>query len=85
VASAGQGKRQRGSIRKRGNSYLVEVYPGVDPLTGLRRYLNGSSTDEKEALRILTQLVAEVDQQRHARTHATLGYAIDEWLRVHEL
>jgi integrase len=85
VASAAQKKRQRGSIRKRGNSYLVEVYAGIDPLTGRRRYLNGSTTDEKESRRILARLVAEVDAQRHARTNATLGYAIDEWLRVHEL
>ncbi|MDQ3151698.1 MAG: hypothetical protein M3R63_08265 [Actinomycetota bacterium] len=26
--------RQRGSIRKRGNSYQVRVSAGVDPLTG---------------------------------------------------
>ncbi len=61
-------KRARGSIRRRGNSYLVEVYGGIDPLTGKRIYLNGSTTDPNEAERIKTRLLAEVDGQRHART-----------------
>ncbi|HWE90839.1 MAG TPA: hypothetical protein VG317_15380 [Pseudonocardiaceae bacterium] len=78
-------RRQRGSIRQRGNLYLVEVYAGIGPLTGRRHYLNGSTTDEAEAERILTRLLAQVDAQRHARTNATLRYAIEEWLRVHEL
>jgi hypothetical protein len=61
------------------------VYAGIDPVTGRRRYLNGSTTDEAEAERILTRLLAQVDEERHARTNATLGYAIQEWLRDAEL
>lgn len=75
-------KRARGSIRQRGNSFLIEVYAGIDPVTGRRLYLNGSTTDEKEAERIRTRLLAQVDEQRHARTNATLGYAVREWLRL---
>jgi hypothetical protein len=78
-------RRQQGSIRKRGNSFRVLVYAGLDPLSGKRVYLDESTTDEAEAQRILNRLRAEVDAQRHARTNATLGYAIGEWLRVHEL
>lgn len=78
-------KRRRGSIRKRGNSYLVEVYAGIDPLSGKRVYLNGSTTNEREAEKILTRLLAEVDAQRHARTKGTLRTAIEEWLKVHQI
>lgn len=61
------------------------VYAGLDPLTGKRVYLNGSTTNAAEAQRILTRFRAQVDSQRHARTKAILGYAIDEWLRIQEL
>lgn len=37
-------------IRKRGNSHQVNVYAGLDPLTGWRLYLSGSSTDLNEAV-----------------------------------
>jgi hypothetical protein len=64
---------------------LIEVYAGIDPVTGRRLYLNGSTTDEREAERIRTRLLAQVDEQRHARTNASLGYAIGEWLRLTDL
>jgi integrase len=85
VSRPAKSKRARGSIRRRGNSYLVEVYAGIDPVTGRRLYLNGSTTDEKEAERIRTRLLAQVDEQRHARTNATLGYVVREWLRLTDL
>jgi integrase len=78
-------KRERGSIRRRGSSFLVEVYGGIDPLTGRRVYLNGSTTDEAEAERIRTRLLSQVDQQRHAKTKASLRTAIEEWLKIHEV
>jgi len=36
VANAGGVRRERGSIERRGDSYRVKVYAGVDPLTGHR-------------------------------------------------
>jgi integrase len=84
VAKNENKRRQRGSIRRRGNSLQVMVYAGLDPLTGRRMYLTDSTTDEAEAQRILTRLQAEVDAQRSARTRATLGAALDKWLTVHE-
>jgi hypothetical protein len=39
-------QRVRGQIRRRGNSLQVVVYAGLDPLTGKRVYLRGSTTDE---------------------------------------
>jgi integrase len=84
--AAGGGKRRpsRGHIQKRGNSYRVSVWAGVDPLTGKDMRLSESTTDEAEAQRILTRLLSQVDEQRNARTRATLGYTLDAWLDVHE-
>ena len=64
MATNGGGRCQRGSIRRRGNSFQVMVYAWLDPLTGRRMYLTASTTDEVEVQRILTRLQAEVDVQR---------------------
>ena len=85
VANDGIKRRQLGSIRRRGNSLQVLVYAGLDPLTGQRMYLSESTTDEAESKRILNRLRAEVESQQQARTRATLGAALDAWLRVHEV
>ena len=53
-------------------------------MTGRPNYLSESSKDDKEAARILRRLLTEVDEQRNPRTKATLGAAIDTWLRLHE-
>jgi integrase len=78
------GRRQRGHIRKRGGSFQVLVYAGVDPLTGKDHYLTESTRDETEAQKILTRLLAAVDERRNPRTKATLGAAVASWLRTHE-
>lgn len=83
--TSGNGRRQRGHIRRRGGSFQVLVYAGVDPLTGKDNYLVESTRDEKEAQKILTRLLSQVDEQRNARTKATLGAALDEWLGNHEV
>lgn len=77
-------KRPEGSIRQRGSSYQVRVYAGVDPVTGKANYLTESTKDEKDADRILRRLLTEVDEQRSPRTKATLGAAIDDWLKIHD-
>jgi integrase len=84
MAKAAAERRPKGSIRKRGDTYQVRVYAGVDPVTGKPRYVTETARDEKEAERVQRRLLTEVDDQRHARTNATLGAAIDAWLRVHE-
>ena len=78
-------RRQRGHIRRRGNSFQVLVYAGTDPLTGKPHYLTESTSSEAQAQRVLTRLLGEVDQQRNTRTRATFGTALDAWLRVHEV
>ncbi len=61
------------------------MYAGVDPLTGKDLRLVESTTDPKEAERILTRMRAAVEAQKHARTRATFGSAFEAWLRVHEI
>jgi len=51
--------RPRGYIRKRGRSYQVLVYAGIDPVTGKPHRLSASTTDEKEAERILGRLIRD--------------------------
>jgi integrase len=77
-------RRARGHIRRRGGSFQVLVYAGVDPLTGKDHYLTESTRDEREAQKILTRLLGQVDEQRNPRTRATLGAALNAWLRTHE-
>ncbi len=85
MARATAAGRPRGHIRKRGRSFQVLVYAGIDPVTGKPHRLSASTTDEKEAERILRRFIHEVEQQTHARTKVTLGDALDAWLRVHEV
>jgi integrase len=62
------GRQPRGHIRKRGRSYQVLVYAGTDPVTGKWNYLTESTTDQKQAQKILRRLTAAVDAQRVAST-----------------
>jgi integrase len=82
---SGNGRRARGHIRKRGRSYQVLVYAGTDPVTGKWNYLTESTTNEKQAQKILRRLTAQVEEQRVAQTKATLGTAMDAWLKIHEV
>ncbi len=84
ATTGGKRRRSRGHIRKRGSSYQVLVYAGVDPLTGRGNYLTESAPDEAAAQKVLTRLLGQVDEQRSPRTRATLGAALDAWLRTHE-
>ncbi len=77
-------RRTRGSVRQRGRTFQVRVYAGVDPLTNRVIYLTETAADEKDAQRVLRRLLTQVDEQRHARTKATLSQALDSWLKVHE-
>jgi len=59
--------RERGHIRKRGNSYQVLVYAGIDPLTGRELRLTASTTDEAKAKEILRGFRRQVEDHSHAR------------------
>jgi integrase len=78
-------RRPRGGIDRRGNSFRVRVYAGEDPLTGKDLYLTGSAPTEREAEKLRTKLLADVDAKRNASTKGTLNTALDKWLSIHEV
>lgn len=82
--TSGKPRRARGHIRRRGGSSQVLVYAGIDPLTGKDHYLTESTSDEAQAQKVLTRLLSQVDERRNPRTKATLGAALESWLRTHE-
>jgi hypothetical protein len=70
-------KRQRGSIDQLpSGAYRVRVYAGLDPVTKKRRYLTevipAGPNAEREAEKVRTRLLNEVDERRHPRTSATV-------------
>lgn len=83
-------KRQRGEIMKLPSGSLrVRVYAGVDPLTGKRHYLTetipaGRNAD-REAEKVRTRFLNEVDEKRNPRTRATLNHLLDKWLDVADI
>jgi hypothetical protein len=54
----------------------------VDPLTGKERYLRRSAKTYAQAEIELTQLLVQVDEQRHPRSAVTVGKVFDKWLEV---
>jgi len=55
----------RGHIRARPNGTVqVLVYAGRDPVTGRQRYLSGTARSRKDAEKLLTSLLGQVDEQR---------------------
>jgi integrase len=67
----------------------VRVYAGVDPLTGKRNYLTevvpAGPGAAKEAEKVRTRLLTQVDERRNPRTKATLDQLLDRYLEVVEL
>src|SRR5205085_10548623 len=69
--------------------YRVCVYAGVDPLIGKQLMLTervppGTSAG-KEAERVRTRLLRQVDERRSPRTRATVNQLLDRYLEVVEL
>ncbi|MFI7437626.1 tyrosine-type recombinase/integrase [Micromonospora haikouensis] len=83
-------KRQRGEIMKLPSGSLrVRVYAGVDPLTGKRHYLTetvpAGRNAQREAEKVRTRFLNEVDEKRNPRTRATLNQLLDKWLDVADI
>ncbi|NJC70823.1 tyrosine-type recombinase/integrase [Planosporangium thailandense] len=83
-------KRTRGEIEVLPSGSLrVRVYAGTDPVTRKRHYLvetvPGGRGAEREAERVRTRLLGQVDERRNPRTRATLDQLLDRWLDVVEL
>jgi integrase len=78
--------RARGHIHQRPNgTYRVIVYAGRDPFTRRERRLTGTATTPREAERLRTRLLAQVDGQRLPNTKATVRHLLDRWLETANL
>jgi integrase len=73
-------KRERGSIRQRGNSYEVRVYAGLDPLTRTPIVLSGTEPTYPEAEKLRTKFLAQVDENRHPRSNVTFVAVLERYL-----
>lgn len=78
---------QRGNIEELpSGGYRVRVYAGIDPLTkkrhDLRETVPAGPGAAREAQRVLTRLLGEVDRKRNPRTRATVNQLLDRWLEV---
>src|ERR687894_2798702 len=68
------------------NCLRVRVSAGVDPISKKRLYLTelvpAGPKARKEAERVRTRMLSQVDERRNPRTRATLGQLLDKWLEV---
>ena len=67
----------------------MRVYAGIDPLSGKRHYLRetvpAGPKAAKEAERVRTRLLAEVDERRNPRTNTTVDQLLERYLGVLEI
>jgi hypothetical protein len=87
AAPAKASRRGRGSIETLPSGSLrVKVYAGVDPVTKTRLYLDETippgPRSAREAEKVRTRLLAQVDEKRNPRTRATVGQLLDKYLTV---
>jgi len=78
-------KRERGSIRQRGNTYEVRVYAGTDPLTKKPIYLTGTADSPTNAEKLRTEFLSQVDAKRHPAKKASIGQILDQYVAVAKL
>jgi hypothetical protein len=91
VAKTNVGKqRARGSVEELpSGGYRVRVYAGVDPVAGRDHYLRetvpAGPRADREAKKVRTRLLFEIDERRNPRTNATVGQLPDRHLEMAEL
>jgi integrase len=90
TGASGARKRTRGEIETLPSGSLrVRVYAGIDPVSKRKHYLTetvpAGPTAARDAEKVRTRLLAQVDERRNPRTKATLNQLIDRWLEVAEL
>ncbi|MDT7653662.1 MAG: integrase, partial [Pseudonocardiales bacterium] len=83
-------QRRRGEVEALpSGSFRVRVYAGIDPLTGKRHYLRevvpAGPKAAREAEKVRTRLLAEVDDRRNPRTKATVSQLLERYLSVLEI
>jgi integrase len=83
-------QRRRGEVEALpSGSFRVRVYAGIDPLTGKRHYLRevvpAGPKAAREAEKVRTRLLAELDDRRNPRTNATVSQLLERHLGVLEI
>jgi integrase len=83
-------RRIRGEIETLPSGSLrVRVYAGVDPVSKKRHHLvetvPAGLNAAKEAEKIRTRLLNQVDERRNPKTRATVNQLLDRWLTLAEL
>jgi integrase len=75
--------RERGHVYQRPNvTWRVIVSAGRDPITKRDRRLTGTAKTAKEAERLRTRLLAQIDERRVPNTKATVRYLLERWLET---
>lgn len=72
----------RGHVRKHGNRWEVRIYAGIDPVTGKERRVTRTTRTLKEAEKLRTRLLNELDDGGHTGPDATLRELLDQWQAV---
>src|SRR5690349_18114340 len=90
AATQKRAARSRGEIETLPSGSLrVRVYAGLDPVSKKRHYLvdvvPAGPGAAKEAEKVRTRFLNQVDERRNPRTKATVNQLIDRWLEVAEL
>lgn len=83
-------RRGRGQIEQLpSGSYRVKVYAGLDPVTKKRLYLDevipAGPRAARDAEKVRTKLLAQLDERRNPRTRATVNQMLDRYLTVVEI
>ena len=82
--------RTRGGVeRLPSGSLRVSVCAGIDPVSRKKHYLvetiPGGPSAARDAERVRTRLLNQVDERRNPRTKATVNQLFDRWLEVAEM
>ncbi len=83
-------RRTRGTIETLPSGSLrVKVYAGIDPISKSEHYLvetvAAGPGAAKEAEKVRTRLLNQVDERRNPRTRATVNQLLDQWLATADL
>lgn len=88
--AASRKRPTRGTVEELpGGARRVRVHAGIDPVTKRQNYLRetvpaGPNAD-REAQKVLRRLAAQVDEQRHPRTSATVDQLQDRPFELADL
>lgn len=82
--------RARGNVDQLASgAFRVRVYGGIDPLTGRRNYLTETVGPgpgaAREAEKVRSRLLNQVDERRSPVTRATVSQLLDRWLEVSQI